>query len=136
MTRFLHRLRREDRGSISVSTAASMAMILVLLAGVTTVHGKNDAQSRADGIAAEAARAAETAINTRGTTLAVDPVDAQTAASTYLAAASATGTVTIVNPTLVRVTAAVDRPAVFGVFGPSYHASATKDAVLRTGRDG
>jgi hypothetical protein len=136
MNHFLHRLLHEDRGSISATTAAGVAIILVLFAFVTSVHGDNDAQARAAGVAAEAARAAETAVNTRGATIAVDPVNAEAAARSYLAAAGATGTVTIVSPTLVRVTAVVDRPALFGLLGPVYHGAATKDAVLKAGARG
>lgn len=133
MNRVLAQLRHDDRGSISAATAAGVGIVLVLFAGLTTVHGHNDALSRATSIAAEAARAAESAINTRGATIAVDPVDAQTAARAYLAAAGATGTVTIVSPTLVRVTARVERPALFTLFGPTYRGTATKDAVLKAG---
>ena len=133
MNRFLTRLLRDDRGSISAATAVGAGIVLVVLAFVTTVQGDNDAASRAAGIAAEAGRAAETAVNTRGATISVDPVDAQTAARAYLAHTGATGTVTIINPTLVRVTVAVSRPALFGLFGPTYRATATKDAVLKAG---
>jgi hypothetical protein len=133
MNRLLNRLPREERGAISAATAAGVSIVLVLFAGLTTVHGDNDALSRATGIAAEAARAAESAVNTRGTTIAVDPVDAQTAARAYLAAAGATGTVTIVNPALVRVTATIERPALFTLFGPAYRGTATKDAILKAG---
>jgi Flp pilus assembly pilin Flp len=134
MNRLLARLLREERGSASVTMAVGVFVAVVMLALVTTVHGLNDAQSRADALAAEAARAAETAINTRGATLAVDPVDAQTAARQYLAAAHATGAVTITSPTTVTVTVTVDRPALFSLPGPTYHATATKNAVLVVGR--
>ena len=136
MNRMLARLLHEDQGSISAITAAGLGIVVVLFAFVTTVHGNNDVHTRAAAIAAEAGRAAETAVNTRGTVISVDPVDAQTAARAYLAAAGATGTVTIISPTRVRVTVVVDRPAVLNLFGPRYHASATKDATLVAGRHG
>jgi len=134
MNRHLARLLHDDRGSVSVTMALGMLVAVVMLAFLTTVHGLNDAQSRADVLAAEAARAAETALNTRGQTVTVDPVDAQTAARQYLAAAGVTGTVTITSPTLVIVTVTVDRPALFSLLGPTYHAIATKGAVLVVGR--
>ena len=58
---------------------------------------------------------------------------AQTAARHYLAAASVTGTVTITGPARVTVTVTVDRPAMFTFFGPTYHATATKNAGLVVG---
>ncbi|MFI9389201.1 hypothetical protein [Kutzneria sp. NPDC052558] len=134
MNRLLTRLLRDDTGSVSVTMALGMMVAVVMLALLTTVHGLNDAQARADALASEAARAAETAINTRGPTLAIDPVDAQAAARAYLSAAGVTGTVTITSPTTVTVVVTVDRPALFTLLGPTYHAVATKNAVLVVGR--
>ncbi|MFC0433384.1 hypothetical protein [Kutzneria buriramensis] len=134
MTRTLHAHLREDRGVVSVGFALGLAITIVLLAFVATVHGGNDTQARADAIAAEAARAALTALNTRGTTVTIDPAGAQNAARSYLAAAGATGTVTITGPTTVTVTVAIDRPAVFTLFGASNHATATKKATLVVAR--
>jgi D-arabinose 1-dehydrogenase-like Zn-dependent alcohol dehydrogenase len=133
MNRHVARLFRDDRGSVSAAMAIGTALAIVLLAFVTTVHGLNDAQSRADGYAAEAARAAANAVNTRGATVTIDTAGAQTAARHYLAAAGVTGTVTITGPATVQVTVTVDRPAVFTLFGPAYHATATKNAVLVAG---
>lgn len=116
-----------------MTVAISAALLMLLLALITTVHGRNDAQSRADALAAEAARAAETAINTRGTTITLDMTGAQAAACAYLAATATTGTVAITSPTTVTVTVTVNRPAVFTLFGPSYRATATKNAVLAVG---
>lgn len=133
MNRLFTSLLREDRGSVSAAMAIGVALAMVLLAFVTTVHGLNDAQSRADGYAAEAARAAANAVNTRGDTVTIDPVDAQAAARHYLAAAGVTGTVTITGPATVQVTVTVDRPAVMALFGSTYHATATESAVLAVG---
>jgi len=127
---------REDRGSVSATMALGVAVAMLVLAFVTTVHGQNDAYSRADALASEAARAAETAVNTRGATITVDPNEAVAAARAYLAAAGVSGTVTITSPTRVRVTVTVDRPALWTTFGPSYHATASKDAVLTVGPHG
>lgn len=133
MNRHLHRLLREERGSVSVLMAFAVALVVLLLAFVTTVHGRNDAQARADAFASGAARAALTAVNTRGDTVTIDTAGAQTAARHYLAAAGVPGTVTITSPTTVTVTVTVDRPAVFTVFGATYHATATENAVLVIG---
>ena len=132
----MNRLLRDDKGSVSVTMAIGMAIMVLGLAFLTTVHGLNDAQSRADGLASEAARAAETAVNTRGPTIAVDLDGAQRAARSYLAAAGVTGTVTITGPITVTVSVTVDRPAVFTVFGSRYRATATKNAVLVVGGHG
>jgi hypothetical protein len=133
MNRLFTRVFRDDRGSVSAAMAIGTALAILLLAFVTTVHGLNDAQARADGYAAEAARAAANAVNTRGATVTIDPVDAQTAARHYLATAGVPGTVTITGPATVQVTVTVDRPAVMGLFGPTYHATATQTAMLAIG---
>lgn len=133
MNRHLASLLRDDRGSVSVAMAIGTALAMLLLAFVTAVHGLNDAQSRADSYAAEAARAAANAVNTRGTTITIDPADAQTAARHYLAAAGVAGTVTVTGPATVQVTVTVDRPAVMGLFGSTYHATAAQTAVLAVG---
>ena len=129
----MNRLLREDSGSVSAAMAIGTTLAMLLLAFVTTVHGLNDAQSRADGYAAEAARAAANAVNTRGATVTIDTAGAQTAARHYLATAGVTGTVTITGPATVQVTVTVDRPAAMGLFGPTYHATATQTAVLAVG---
>lgn len=133
MNRPRHTLR-EDRGVVSVAMAFGVAISVLLVAFVATVHGGNDTQSRADAIAAETARAALTALDTRGTTVAIDPIRAQAAARSYLAAAGASGTITITGPTTVTATVTLDRPAVFTLFGATHHATATSRATLVVGR--
>ena len=123
----------DDRGVVSVTMAIGIAVALLTLAFVTTIAGQNDAYSRADSLAAEAARAALTAVNTRGTTITVDTAGAASAARAYLTATGTPGTVTITSPTTVTVTVTVDRPALWSVFGASYHATATREAVLAVG---
>ncbi|MFD8494883.1 hypothetical protein [Amycolatopsis sp. NPDC059657] len=124
---------RRDDGAVSVLAAVLIPALVLVLALVVDGSGKMQAIIRADAIAAEAARAAETALDTRGTTIVVDPGTAAAAARTYLHSTGYPGEVTIENTRTVRVTVTVDQPATLGLLVDSYHATATATAVLGVG---
>ncbi|MFD2400008.1 hypothetical protein ACFSVJ_28895 [Prauserella oleivorans] len=70
--------------------AVLVPALLFMLALVVDGAGQLRATARADAIAAEAARAAQTALDTRGATVVVDPAAAVAAAHSYLSAAGRT----------------------------------------------
>ena len=99
------------------------AAILFLVAVVVDAGGEIRARQRADNVAAQAARTAGQAIDLpeaiSGGAKHIDPERAVAAAQTYLAAAGATGTVTISpDRTQVTVTASITyQPVMLGAFG-------------------
>lgn len=121
---------RTDAGSITVMMAVLVPALLLMVALVVDGAGQLRALSRADALAAEAARAAETALDTRGSTLTLDTHAAVAAARTYLDQTGHPGRVTITGPDTVTVSVTVTVPAVFGLTGPSHRATATASARL------
>lgn len=90
---------RKDRGAATVTTAIMASAWVVMLAFVVVGGGRIRALQRADNIAAEAARAAGSAIDATqaipGDNQVVVPADAQQAATAYMNKVGATGTVTV-----------------------------------------
>ncbi|HZM81763.1 MAG TPA: hypothetical protein VFC19_39080 [Candidatus Limnocylindrales bacterium] len=91
-----------DRGAATVVTVIMASAWIVMLALVVVGGGRIRALQRADNIAAEAARAAGSAIDAapavQGEAQVVVPALAQQAATDYMNAVGATGTVTV-DPT-------------------------------------
>lgn len=125
--------RRGDDGAMSVLAAVLIPALLFVLALLVDGSGKMRAITRADALAAEAARAAETALDTRGTTIIVDSATAATAAQNYLRNTGNPGEVTIENTRTVRVSVTVEQPATLGLLVDSYRATGTATAVLGVG---
>jgi Flp pilus assembly protein TadG len=90
---------RNDRGAATVTTVIMATAWIVMLAFVIVGGGRIRALQRADNIAAEAARAAGSAIDAAqavpGDAQVVAPDAAQQAATDYMNAVGATGTVTV-----------------------------------------
>lgn len=125
--------RYGDAGSITVFAAVLIPALLLVVALVVDRTGQLRTHSEADALAAEAARAAQTAIDTRGATITVDTPAAVAAARSYLNQAGYRGTVAIIGPYRVRVTVTVSKPAVFGLGGASHTATGTATAQLTIG---
>lgn len=125
--------RLDDTGSITVFVAVLVPALLLVVALVVDGAGQLRTISHADALAAEAARAAETAVDTRGATITVDAASAAAAARTYLAQTGEPGTVTITGPNTVHVAVTVSTPAMFGLGGPNHIAVGTATAELGVG---
>jgi hypothetical protein len=109
---------------------------LLLMAGlVVDGAGQLRAAGRADRLAAEAARAAVQAADTRGPALTLDQPAAARAARAYLAAAGVTGTVTTTGPRTVQVTVTVPgHYLILGLVGAAdYTATGQAAATLAVG---
>ncbi|WP_414943842.1 hypothetical protein [Amycolatopsis sp. cmx-11-32] len=129
--------QRRDAGSVSVMIAVLVPALLLVLALVVDGSARLRAIARADALAAEAARAANTAVDTRGPTVGIDTATAARAASDYLARAGHPGQVTILGPRAVRVTVTLTEPAPIGLLGGSVQSTGTALAELGVGtRDG
>lgn len=94
------RWMRGDSGKVSIFTAMVAVLIWPSMLGIVVVGGgRMRAYQRADNIAAEAARAAGSAIDAaraiEGGDKLVDPAKAQAAANDYINAAGATGVVAV-----------------------------------------
>lgn len=93
------RLWRQDRGAATIVTVIMAGAWVVMLAFVVVGGGRIRALQRADNIASEAARAAGSAIDgaraVPGDDQIVVPEAAQQAATDYMNAVGATGTVTV-----------------------------------------
>ncbi|TCO49647.1 hypothetical protein [Actinocrispum wychmicini] len=120
-----------DRGSLSVFVAAVLGVMMLVFAFVIDLHGQTQAIARADALAAEGARAALTAVDTRGSVIGIDTGAAVAAAQSYLAYAGATGSVHVTAPRTIHVTVTVDQPAVIGLLGAWYHAVGDATAELK-----
>ncbi|TCO61096.1 hypothetical protein [Actinocrispum wychmicini] len=123
----------DDRGSISVMAAIFFSAALLVLAVVVDGTGRMRAISRADAIAAEAARAAVSAVDTRGGSITVDARAAVAAARDYLAQARTPGSVDIDGTRTVHVTVTFDEPARIGLLHARYHVTGTATAQLGVG---
>ncbi len=93
------RLIRDDRGKVAIFTVILANFWVFMLGLVVVGGGRMRAYQRADNIAAEAARAAGSAIEAgravQGWDKVVDPAKAQQAASAYITAAGATGEIQV-----------------------------------------
>jgi Flp pilus assembly protein TadG len=120
---------------VTVFTALAAVALLLVLGLVVDGSGRLRAASRADRVAAEAARAGVEAVDTRGHTLVLDRPAAIAAATAYLHAAGASGTVTVTGPRTVRVTVTITgHTLILGLTGhPDYQLSRTATATLTTG---
>ncbi|ASR36603.1 hypothetical protein BAY61_18140 [Prauserella marina] len=124
---------RGDDGSVSVMIAVLIPALLLVLALVVDGSARLRAIARADALAAEAARAANTAVDTRSTSVTVDTATAARTATDYLAHAGHPGYVTITGPRAVRVTVTVTEPTTIGLLGSTVHATGTALAQLGVG---
>lgn len=127
----LHTGHARDEGSVTVLVAALLPALLLVLALVVDGTNQLRVQSQADAIAAEAARAAGTAVNTRGTSIEIEPAAARHAAQSYLAASGHTGTILLSPGGTVRATAQHAEPAAIGLLSPT--AEATGEATVTVG---
>lgn len=122
-----------DDGSVTV--LAALLVPCVLLVTALLVDGADHLRllARADAVAAEAARAALTALDTRGPTVRIDPDHAVTAARTYLAARHHTGEIALPAPDIVEVTVHHTEPTALGLFGPTHTVTGHATAQLELG---
>jgi len=119
---------RRDRGSISVWVAATFVAVLAVVGLVADGGAKIRAGERADIVAAEAARAASYA---SGGDQQARTSAAVTAARTILSRSGVTGSVTIVGPGRVDVTAQAS--AAGPISGHTYTVTRTATAQLLVG---
>jgi hypothetical protein len=132
MTTVHTRLSR-DQGSVSVFAAVLVPVLLLSIALIVDGADRARAIEHADAIAAEAARTAATAVDTRGQAVIVDRAAGSAAAQGYLAATGHTGNVTWTPDGRVRVTVAHTEPAVIGLLGPTWQVTGTATAGLGVG---
>ncbi|TDD41384.1 hypothetical protein [Saccharopolyspora elongata] len=118
---------------MSVLVAVLVPCLLLVFALLVDGADRLRVLARADAVAAEAARAALTALNTRGTTLSIDAHTATAAARRYLADTSHTGTVTLDSATTVRVTVTYSEPAKIGLLWSTHTVTGHSTAALATG---
>ncbi|MCK2255764.1 hypothetical protein [Crossiella sp. S99.1] len=108
------------------------ALVLVL-ALVVDGTGKIRAYSRADALAAETARAALTAVDTRSNPIQLDVPAAHTAARGHLARSGCPGTVEITSARTVLVQVRCTEQARIGLLGSHYTVTGTATAGLDIG---
>ncbi|GAA3570690.1 hypothetical protein GCM10022222_63490 [Amycolatopsis ultiminotia] len=122
-----------DAGSVSIMAAVLAPALLLVFALVVDGSARLRAIARADALAAEGARAANTAVDIRSSSIGIDTTAAARTASGYLAHAGHAGRVTITGPRTVRVTVTVTEPAPIGLLGGTIEATSTAVAVLGVG---
>ncbi|MFE0024107.1 hypothetical protein [Amycolatopsis sp. NPDC059021] len=122
-----------DAGSVTILVAVLAFALLLVLALVVDGNARTRVIARADALAAEAARAANTAVDTRSPRVGIDTATAARAATDYLARAGHPGQVTIIGPRAVRVTVTVTEPTTVGLLGASRQATGTALAELGIG---
>ena len=102
----MHRTR-DDRGSLSLWLVTASFVMMMLVGLAVDLSGQVHARQRAHDVAAQAARAGGQQVRpapaVRGEYVAVDPFAARNAAQDYLAAAGATGSVTITGGDTITV---------------------------------
>ncbi|SDY01278.1 hypothetical protein SAMN05216215_1018135 [Saccharopolyspora shandongensis] len=130
-----HARRQRDAGSVSVLAAVLVPCLLLVFAILIDGADRLRVLVRADAIAAEAARAALTAVDTRGHTLSLDSHVATATAQRYLTATNHTGTV-ILDSTTVQVTVTYSEPARIGLLWPTHTVTGRATAALATGTQG
>jgi hypothetical protein len=119
-----------DEGSVTVLVAVLVAALLLVLALVVDGAARLRATSRADALAAEAARAAVSVVDLRGATVVLDRPGAIAAANAYLAANDATGTVTLDAGGGARVEVRLRQQAPVGLLGGTIEATGVATAQL------
>ena len=124
---------RVECGSISVLIAVLVPSLLLVLALVVDGTDRLRLQDRADAVAAEAARAGATTIDTRGATVTLDRAAALQAAQSALAATGHTGSATIDPAGAVHVSVSHREPAPIGLLGRTLTATGQATAGLGTG---
>jgi hypothetical protein len=122
-----------DRGSVTVLAAVLILALIAALALVVDGAGKLRAINRADAIAAEAGRAALTAVDTRGPAPRLDTPAAVHAANAYLTRVGHPGSVTLTGPKSITVTLTLTEPAAIPLFGASYTVTGHASAELGVG---
>ena len=122
-----------DRGSVTVLAAVLILALVAALALVVDGAGKLRALNRADAIAAEATRAALSAVDTRGSEPRLDTPAALRAAHAYLTRVGHPGSITITGAKAVTVTVTLTEPAAIPVFGASYTVTGHAYAELGVG---
>ncbi len=128
-----HSARDSDRGSVTVFAAVLILGLVASLALVVDGAGKLRALSRADAIAAEAGRAALTAVDARAPSLRLDKPAALRAANAYLHKVGHPGIVTVTGPRTVAVTVTITEAAVIPLLGASYTVTGRATAELGVG---
>lgn len=129
----IHTGHLRDEGSVTVLVAALLPALLLVLALVVDGTDQLRVQSRADAVAAEAARAAGTAIDTRGPSIGIEPAAARDAAQSYLAASGHSGSILLSPGGTVRATAHHAEPAAIGLLSPTAEATGEATAVVGVG---
>ena len=127
------RTKPPEAGSVTVMVAVLVFALLLVLALVVDGSAQLRVIARADALAAEAARAAETAVDARGTSVGIDTAGAARTAADYLARAGHPGQVTITGARTVRVTVTITEPATIGLLSRSAQANGTAVAELGVG---
>lgn len=130
-----------DRGRVTIFFAIIAPAWIAMLGLVVVGGGRIRAFQRADNVAAEAARAAGSAIEpssaVQGGPKVVDPTRARTAALAYLTAAGATGSVTVSADQLhLTVTAVINYANPSGlqfIGGATWQATGVATATLLVG---
>jgi hypothetical protein len=119
-----------DDGSVTVFVAILVPALLLVIGLVVEGSAQLRAISRADAVAAEAARAAETTLDTRGRAVTVHTPAAIAAARAYLDQAGHPGRIKVTGPDIVTVSVTVTLPSALGLSGPH---TATGTATARLG---
>ncbi|MEV5542040.1 hypothetical protein AB0L13_34930 [Saccharopolyspora shandongensis] len=132
----LHTRHPGDAGSVSLLVAVLAPCLLLVCALLVDGADRLRVLARADAVAAEAARTALTALDTRGPTLTMDTRAATAAARHYLTATHHTGTVSLEGTTTVRITVTYSEPAKIGLFWTSHTVTGHATAALATGTMG
>lgn len=125
-------IRDRESGSVTVLVAVLVPSLLLVLALVVDGTDRLRLQDRADAVAAEAARAGATAVDTRGPVVTLDRAGALRAAHSALAASGHTGTITIDPAGTVHVAVAHREPAPIGLLGTTLSATGQATAGLDT----
>lgn len=124
--------RGRDDGSVSVLVAVLVPCLLLLCALLVDGADRLRVRARADAVAAETARSALTALDTRHTTITLEPAEATSAARRYLAATGHTGTVSLQGPSSVAVTVTYTEPAAIGLLWDVHTVTGHATATLQT----
>lgn len=123
----------DDGGSISVFVAVLAVSLVFVVALVADGTDRMRLQAHADAVAGEAARAALTAVDTRNTTIGLDPATATAAARQYLAATGHPGSIHVDPAGTVHVTVTHTEPAEIGLLTPTQTVTGHATAQLAVG---
>ncbi|WP_338600522.1 hypothetical protein [Saccharopolyspora sp. SCSIO 74807] len=121
-----------ERGSITLLVAVLLPCLLLVLALVVDGADRMRALARADAVAAEAARAALTALDTRSAQITLDAGQARNAAQAALTATGHRGEIRL-DGRIVQVTVAHSEPAAIGLLGATHEVTGRADAELGIG---